>query len=106
MEKKKKKKKKPRKPKELENKPGKYDERNTLNDLTGKEWLLLTKSFWETETSAMDKGTYAHPAPFMVGDVKTDIYVYKKGYGCTRSICGEWNNIACSGNVEKKRYWD
>ena len=61
------KKKRPRKPKELENQPGRYDERNTLNDLTGKEWLLLTKSFWETETSSIDKGAYKHPAPFMVG---------------------------------------
>ena len=36
-----KKKKRPRKPKELENQPGKYDQRNTLNDLDGRTWLLL-----------------------------------------------------------------
>jgi len=72
------KKKKPRKPKELENQPGKYDERNSLNDLTGKEWLLLTKSFWETESSIIDKGAYKHPAPFMVGDVKKLISMFTK----------------------------
>ena len=53
-------KKRPRKPKEEENKPGRYDPRNTLNDLTGKEWLLLTKSFWETETSVIDKLSLIH----------------------------------------------
>ena len=51
--------KRPRKPKELENQPGKYDERNTLNDLDGRSWLLLTKSFWESETSQIDKA-YRH----------------------------------------------
>ena len=71
-------KKRPRKPKEEENKPGRYDPRNTLNDLTGKEWLLLTKSFWETETSVIDKGAYKHPAPFMVGDIKKLISLYTK----------------------------
>ena len=61
--------KKPRKPKESENQPGRYDQRNKLNDLTGKEWLLLTKSFWETEPSQLDKTAYGHPAPFMVNDI-------------------------------------
>lgn len=70
--------KRPRKPKELENQPGRYDPRNTLNDLTGKEWLLLTKSFWETETSVIDKGAYKHPAPFMVEDIKKLISMYTK----------------------------
>ena len=28
---------------------GRYDPRNKLNDLTGKEWLKLTKSFWNSE---------------------------------------------------------
>ncbi len=46
-------KKRPRKPKELENQPGRYDKRNTLNDLTGKEWLLLTKSFWERKENVI-----------------------------------------------------
>lgn len=70
--------KRPRKPKELENQPGRYDSRNTLNDLTGKEWLLLTKSFWETESSVIDKGAYKHPAPFMIADVKKLISMYTK----------------------------
>lgn len=73
------KKKKPRKPKELENQPGRYDERNTLNDLTGKDWLLLTKSYWETEPTKLDKTAYAHPAPFMVKDIQKLVSMFTKG---------------------------
>ena len=92
-------KKKPRKPKELENQPGKYDERNTLNDLTGKEWLLLTKSYWETEPSIYDKTAYSHPAPFMVKDIQKLISLFTKkdmivldpfvGSGTTLIACNE-----------------
>lgn len=70
--------KRPRKPKELENQPGKYDERNTLNDLDGRSWLLLTKSFWESETSQIDKSAYSHPAPFMVKDIEKLISLFTK----------------------------
>lgn len=93
------KKKKPRKPKELENQPGRYDDRNTLNDLTGKEWLLLTKSYWETEPSALDKTAYSHPAPFMVKDIQKLISLFTKrgmtvldpfvGSGTTLIACNE-----------------
>ena len=92
-------KKKPRKPKELENQPGKYDERNTLNDLTGKDWLLLTKSYWETEPSIYDKTAYSHPAPFMVKDIQKLISLFTKkdmivldpfvGSGTTLIACNE-----------------
>lgn len=70
--------KRPRKPKELEGKPGKYDKRNTLNDLTGKEWLLLTKSFWTSEALPEDRTAYTHPAPFLVGDVSRLISMFTK----------------------------
>ncbi|MDR3364272.1 MAG: hypothetical protein LBS91_04905 [Clostridiales Family XIII bacterium] len=70
--------KRPRKPKELENQPGKYDERNKLNDLTGKDWLLLTRSYWISETTTLDRTAYAHPAPFMIEDVKKLISMYTK----------------------------
>ena len=72
------KKKKPRKPLSEENKPGRYDERNTLNDLTGKDWLRLTGSFWFSEPSVEDKLAYAHPAPFMVRDVEKLISLFTK----------------------------
>ena len=72
------KKKRPRKPKELENQPGRYDERNTLNDLDGRSWLLLTKSFWTSESSPEDKAAYKHPAPFMIKDIEKLISMFTK----------------------------
>ena len=107
--------KRPRKPKELENQPGKYDKRNTLNDLTGKEWLLLTKSFWETEPSPLDKTAYAHPAPFMVRDIEKLISMFTKkgmtvldpfvGSGTTLIACNELgrNGIGIDLNPEYER---
>ncbi|HEY0022960.1 MAG TPA: DNA methyltransferase [Longimicrobium sp.] len=71
-------KKRPRKPLSEQGKPGRYDERNTLNDLTGKEWLLLTQSFWTSEPSADDRPAYEHPAPFMVRDVEKLIRLFTK----------------------------
>lgn len=93
-----KKQKRPRKPKDQENQPGRYDPRNTLNDLTGKEWLLLTKSFWETESCLLDKTAYSHPAPFMVRDIQKLVSMFTKsgmtvldpfaGSGTTLIACG------------------
>jgi len=70
--------KKPRKPLSEERKPGRYDPRNALNDLTGKEWLLLTSSFWFSEPTNEDKEAYEHPAPFMVRDVEKLIGLFTK----------------------------
>ncbi|MCL8209624.1 DNA methyltransferase [Spiroplasma attinicola] len=57
---------------------GKYDVRNKLNDLTGKEWLKLTRSFWFSETSKIDKSSFKHPAPFMVADISKLIKLFTK----------------------------
>lgn len=97
------KKKRPRKPKELENQPGRYDPRNTLNDLSGKEWLLMTKSFWETETTVIDKGAYKHPAPFMVGDVKKLISMFtKKGMTVLDPFVGSGTTLIATAILERK----
>ena len=45
---------------------GIFDKRNKLNDLTGKEWLKLTKSFWVSEKCKEDKFAFQHPAPFLI----------------------------------------
>lgn len=112
------KKKKPRKPKELENQPGRYDPRNTLNDLTGKEWLLLTKSYWETEPSVLDKTAYSHPAPFMVKDIQKLISMFTKsgmtvldpfvGSGTTLIACNESdrNGIGIDLNPEYEKLFN
>ena len=59
-------------------KEGKYDPRNQLNDLTGKEWLKLTKSFWLSEKCADDKAAFAHPAPFLIRDIEKLISFFTK----------------------------
>ena len=71
-------KKNPRKPLSEENKPGKYDKRNKLNDLTGKEWLLTTASFWKSESTNDDKDAFNHPAPFMIPDIEKLIKMFTK----------------------------
>lgn len=57
---------------------GKYDKRNKLNDLTGKEWLKLTKSFLLSEKCADDKDAFAHPAPFLIKDIEKMISFFTK----------------------------
>jgi DNA modification methylase len=57
---------------------GKYDKRNKLNDLTGKEWLQLTKSVWVSERCAEDKEAFKHPAPFLIKDIQKLIRLFTK----------------------------
>ncbi len=57
---------------------GKYDERNKLNNLTGKEWLLRTKSFLFSEKCKLDRPAFGHPAPFLIKDVQNFIEMFSK----------------------------
>ncbi|MDR1694949.1 MAG: site-specific DNA-methyltransferase [Lactobacillaceae bacterium] len=57
---------------------GKYDSRNKLNNLTGTEWLKLTKSFLFSEKCADDKDAFKHPAPFLIKDVEKMISLFTK----------------------------
>lgn len=100
-----KKQKRPRKPKKLENQPGKYDERNTLNDLDGRSWLLLTKSFWTSESSPQDKAAYKHPAPFMIKDVEKLISLFtKKGMTVLDPFVGSGTTLIAASNLERKGF--
>ena len=97
------KKKRPRKPKELENQPGRYDERNTLNDLDGRSWLLLTKSFWMSESSPEDKAAYKHPAPFMIKDIEKLISFFtKRGMTVLDPFAGSGTTLIAASNLERK----
>lgn len=57
---------------------GKYDKRNQLNDLTGKEWIKLTKSFFLSEKCADDKDAFGHPAPFLIKDIEKLVSMFTK----------------------------
>ena len=98
-----KKKKRPRKPKELENQPGKYDERNKLNDLDGRTWLLLTKSFWTSEPSLDDKAAYNHPAPFMIKDIEKLISLFtKKGMTVLDPFVGSGTTLIAARRLGRR----
>lgn len=56
----------------------KFDPRNKLNDLSGKEWLKLTKSFILSEKCADDKDAFGHPAPFLIRDIEKLISFFTK----------------------------
>lgn len=57
---------------------GIYDKRNKLNELTGKEWLKLSKSVWLSKRNALDKDAFKHPAPFLIDDIKKLILLFTK----------------------------
>ena len=57
---------------------GIYDSRNRVNDLTGKDWLQLSKSVWTSERCAEDKEAFKHPAPFLIEDIRKLIRLFTK----------------------------
>jgi len=54
------------------------DERNRLNDLTNKEWLQQTKSFWVSKAPPRDELKLQHPATFSEHDVERLIHLFTK----------------------------
>lgn len=93
------------------------DVRNNLNDLTGKEWLPETKSFW------YQKGLGAnhphaqiekqHPAPFSFQDIERLVLFFTKkgekvldpfsGTGSTIKACAVSNRIGVG--IELSKHW-
>ena len=79
---------------------GKYDKRNKLNDLTGKEWLKLTASFWMSEKCIDDKLAMQHPAPFLIKDTQKLISMFtKKGMTVLDPFCGSGTTLIASCNI-------
>ena len=84
---------------------GKYDKRNKLNDLTGKEWLKLTKSYWLSEKCKEDRIAYNHPAPFMVKDIEKLISMFtKKGMKVLDPFVGSGTTLLASNNLNRIGY--
>lgn len=81
---------------------GKYDPRNKLNDLTGKEWLKLTKSFWISEKCADDKDAFNHPAPFLIKDIEKLISFFtKKGMRVVDPFMGSGTTAIAAFNLNR-----
>jgi DNA modification methylase len=102
--------------KELKN--GVVDPRNTLNDLTGKDWIPETKSFFyqkglgaDSEEAAIEK---QHPAPYSFQDIGHLIRFFTKkgmsvldpfgGVGSTAKACEIDNRICTSIELSPKWY--
>jgi len=82
---------------------GIYDKRNKLNDLTGKEWLKLTKSFWVSEKCKEDKFAFQHPAPFLIKDIEKLISLFtKKGMVVLDPFNGVGTTLVASSNLKRK----
>lgn len=85
------------------NMEGKFDSRNKLNDLSGKEWLILTKSFWISEKCADDKAAFAHPAPFLIKDVEKLIKLFtKSGMTVLDPFMGSGTTALAAFNLGRK----
>ncbi len=54
------------------------DQRNRLNDLTNKEWLQQTKSFWMSQAPPRDELKLQHPATFSERDIERLIGLFTK----------------------------
>lgn len=90
------------KDKKNENPEGVYDKRNKLNDLTGKEWLKLTKSFWMSEKCADDKDAFGHPAPFLIKDIEKLISFFtKKNMVVLDPFCGSGTTLIAACNLNR-----
>lgn len=82
---------------------GKYDKRNTLNDLTGKEWLKLSSSFWFSEKCAADKDALKHPAPFLIKDIEKLISLFTKEKMVVLDIfCGSGTTLLSAYNLKRQ----
>jgi DNA modification methylase len=81
---------------------GKIDSRNKLNDLTGKEWIKLTKSFWLSEKCVDDKDAFKHPAPFLIKDIMKLISMFsKKGMVVLDPFCGSGTTLIAANNLHR-----
>lgn len=81
---------------------GHYDKRNRLNNLTGRDWLLLTKSFWNSEKCGDDKDAMKHPAPFLIKDIMRLISLFtKKDMVVLDPFVGSGTSLIAAGLLDR-----
>lgn len=71
--------------------------------MTGKEWLLCTRSHWESEKCAQDRDAYAHPAPFMLRDAMKLVGMFtKKGMTVLDPFAGSGTALLAAGMLGRQ----
>ncbi len=82
---------------------GVYDERNRLNDMTGKEWALFMKSWFIHNPPARNKKEVLHPAKFpesMIADFVS--FFTKKGEAVLDPMLGTGSTLVACDRTERK----
>ena len=93
---------------------GRYNIRNKLNDLTGKEWIKLTKSWFVLRPKARTKDVILHPAKFPEDLIERYISLFTKkgdkvldpmaGTGTVNHVCERIEREGYSIELEEKYF--
>ncbi len=93
---------------------GRFCVHNKLNDLTGKEWIKFTKSWFILRPKQRDEEVILHPAKFPEVLIKKFILFFTKkgdrvldpmaGTGTVNYVCEKFGRIGYSIELEKKYY--
>ncbi|MHA1280964.1 MAG: DNA methyltransferase [Promethearchaeota archaeon] len=93
---------------------GRYYVKNKLNDLTGKEWIKFTKSWFILRPKRRTEDVILHPAKFPESLVERFVLFFTKkgervldpmaGTGTVNYVCEKLGRIGYSIELEKKYY--
>lgn len=84
-------------------KRGVYDNRNRLNDLTGKEWAIFTKSWFLHNPPARNKDEILHPAKFPESMIEDFIKFFtKKGQTVLDPMVGTGSTLVACDTTGRK----
>lgn len=88
---------------EKQEKKGIVDLRNKLNDLTGKEWIIATRSVFLSRPPVRDKLKIQHPATFAESDIEELIKFFtKKGEHILDPFAGVSSALIAALNLQRK----
>lgn len=93
---------------------GRYYTKNKLNDLTGKEWIKFTKSWFILKPKPRSDDVILHPAKFPESLIERYVQFFTKkgqkvldpmaGTGTVNYICEKLGRVAYSIELEEKYY--
>lgn len=79
------------------------DHRNALNDLTGREWIIATRSVFFSKPPARDKLKIQHPATFAETDIEELIQFFtKKGGHILDPFAGVSSALIAALNLQRR----